>query len=145
MSIHWSHISSVIIDWFTFFFSIHLCMCIYVEIFVYEWYFLLFALIYLFYKAHSTTSYMILYIWIVYINGMTLMWAAHLCLNKGLPTTVETLYSTIYHRKYFIELNIDKFTQYVALWTHKRHPIPRPFGRAMECLLWVLQQKLIVL
>ena len=59
--------------------------------------------------------------------------------------TVETLYSTIYYSKYFIELNIDKSTQYVALWTHKRHPIPRPFGRAMECLLWVLQQKLIVL
>ena len=59
--------------------------------------------------------------------------------------TVETLYSTIYYSKYFIELNFDKSTQYVALWTHKRHPIPRPFGRAMECLLWVFQQKLIVL
>ena len=59
--------------------------------------------------------------------------------------TVETLYSTIYYSKYFIELHIDKSTQYVALWTYKRHPIPRPFGRAMECLLWVLQQKLIVL
>ena len=59
--------------------------------------------------------------------------------------TVETLYSTIYYSKYFIELNIDKSTQYVALWTHKRHSIPRPFGRAMECLLWVFQQKLIVL
>ena len=63
----------------------------------------------------------------------------------GKGSTVETLYSTIYYSKYFIELNIDKSTQYVALWTHKRHPIPRPFGRAMECLLWVLQQKLIVL
>ena len=51
--------------------------------------------------------------------------------------TVETFYSTIYYSKYFIELNFDKSTQYVALWTHKRHPIPRPFGRAMECLLWV--------
>ena len=60
-------------------------------------------------------------------------------------TTVETLYSTIYYSKYFIELNFDKSTQYVALWTHKRHPIPRPFGRAMECLLWVFQQKLTVL
>ena len=29
--------------------------------------------------------------------------------------TVETLYSTIYYSKYFIELNIDKSTQYVAL------------------------------
>ena len=64
--------------------------------------------------------------------------------NK-IATTVETLYSTIYYSKYFIELNNDKSTKYVALWTHKRHPIPRPFGRAMECLLWVLQQKLIVL
>ena len=59
--------------------------------------------------------------------------------------TVETLYSTMYYSKYFIELNFDKSTKYVALWTHKRHPIPRPFGRAMECLLWVLQQKLTVL
>ena len=41
---------------------------------------------------------------------------------------METLYRTIYNSKYFIELNIDKSTQYVALWTHKRHPIPRPFG-----------------
>ena len=29
--------------------------------------------------------------------------------------TVETLYSTIYYSKYFIELNNDKSTQYVAL------------------------------
>ena len=68
--------------------------------------------------------------------------------GKLCPTacvTVETLYSTIYYSKYFIELNFDKSTQYVALWTQKRHPIPRPFGRAMECLLWVLQQKLTVL
>ena len=66
--------------------------------------------------------------------------------NKALPEpTVETLYSTIYYSKSFIELNFDKSTEYVALWTHKRHPIPRPFGRAMGCLLWVLQQKLTVL
>ena len=65
--------------------------------------------------------------------------------NYMYQTTVETLYSTIYYSKYFIELNFDKSTQNVALWTHKRHPIPRPFGRAMECLLWVLQQKLTVL
>ena len=52
--------------------------------------------------------------------------------------TVETLYSTIYYSKYFIKLNFDKSAHYVVLWTHKRHPIPRPFGRAMECLLWVL-------
>ena len=42
--------------------------------------------------------------------------------------TMETLYSMIYYSKYFIELNVAKSTKYVALWTHKRHPIPRPFG-----------------
>ena len=41
--------------------------------------------------------------------------------------TLETLYSTIYYSKYFTELNIDKSTQYVALWTHKRHPHTSPF------------------
>ena len=50
-----------------------------------------------------------------------------LCTNSSIWNTVETLYSTIYYSKYFIELNIDKSTQYVAL-----------FGRAMECPLWVL-------
>ena len=39
-----------------------------------------------------------------------------------LRCTVETLYSTIYYSKYFIELNFDKSTLYVALWTHKRPP-----------------------
>ena len=68
---------------------------------------------------------MLQYFFIVWENGAYLHY------------TVETLYSTIYYSKYFIELNFDKSTQYVALWTHKRHPIPRPFGRAMECLLWV--------
>ena len=34
------------------------------------------------------------------------------------PSAVETLYSTIYYSKYFIELNFD--TQYVAFWTHFR-------------------------
>ena len=36
-------------------------------------------------------------------------------LRYHVQTTVETLYSTIYYSKYFIELNIDKSTQYVAL------------------------------
>ena len=67
------------------------------------------------------------------------------CIKCPGHSTVETLYSTIYYSKYFIELNLDKSTQYVALWTHKRHSITRPFGRAMECLLWVFQQKLTVL
>ena len=77
-----------------------------------------------------------------FISNQVLVVAAN---KVNLRCTVETLYSTIYYSKYFIELNFDKSTQYVALWTHKRHPIPRPFGRAMECLLWVFQQKLTVL
>ena len=79
----------------------------------------------------------------VWHHEVTVVNSSHSCGRAG--STVETLYSTIYHSKYFIELNFDKSTRYVALWTHKRHPIPRPFGRAMECLLWVLQQKLTVL
>ena len=30
-------------------------------------------------------------------------------------------------------------------WTHKWHPIPRPHGRAMGCLLWVFERKLTAL
>ena len=42
--------------------------------------------------------------------------------------TVETLYSTIYYSKYFIELNFDKSTQYVALWTHNMLPFRASYG-----------------
>ena len=87
--------------------------------------------------------------WCIVGHGMGALWDLWdwtMLFNILRPShTVETLYSTIYYSKYFVELNLDKSTQYVALWTHKRHPIPRPFGRAMECLLWVFQQKLIVL
>ena len=86
--------------------------------------------------------------WLITVGNKWINIMSSVVCMHGLFTesnTVETLYSTIYYSKYFIELNIDKSTQYVALWTHKIHPIPRPFGRAMECLLWVLQQKLIVL
>ena len=36
-------------------------------------------------------------------------------IENDMTNTVETLYSTIYYSKYFIELNIDKSAQYVAL------------------------------
>ena len=96
------------------------------------------------------------WVWVQPMTDNITLWY-HLSLFEHIPrmipeiglglfsNTVETLYNTIYYSKYFIELNFDKSTQYVAIWTHKRHPIPRPFGRAMECLLWVLEQKLIVL
>ena len=29
-----------------------------------------------------------------------------------------------------------------SYFTHQRHPKPRPYGRAMECLSWVLQRKI---
>ena len=101
---------------------------------------------------HSCHQYTLHIYWKLTATGF---WEYHWRLIQIIPgngwvpikqqATVETLYSTIYYSKYFIELNFDKSTQYVALWTHKRHPIPRPFGRAMECLLWVFQQKLTVL
>ena len=91
-------------------------------------------------KIRQSCNHLVFITGILYLERWSLYW-------NGLRyhNTVETLYSTIYYSKYFIELNINKSTLYVALWTHKRHSIPRPFGRAMECLLWVLQQKLIVL
>ena len=53
----------------------------------------------------------------------------HICVAKPWKLhTVETLYSTIYYSKYFIELNFDKSTYYVALWTHKRHPFRASYG-----------------
>ena len=41
--------------------------------------------------------------------------------------TVETLYSTIYYSKCFIELNFDKSTQYVALLNSQKAPHTSPF------------------
>ena len=33
----------------------------------------------------------------------------------------------------------------IRSWTHKRHPIPRPNGRGMGCLLWKFWRKFIIL
>ena len=33
----------------------------------------------------------------------------------------------------------------IRCWIHKRHPIPRPNGRAMRCLLWIFVIKLTAL
>ena len=30
----------------------------------------------------------------------------------------------------------------IRCWIHKRHPIPRPYGRAMWCLAWIILRKL---
>ena len=30
----------------------------------------------------------------------------------------------------------------IRVWTHKRHPIPRPNGWAIECLLWIFWKNL---
>ena len=101
----------------------------------------IFILLYLYYYIHTVMT-------VQHVKGLRVHCGKNrmaTILQVTFWDTVETLYSTIHYSKYFIELNFDKSAQYVALWTHKRHPIPRPFGRAMECLLWVLQQKLTVL
>ena len=51
--------------------------------------------------------------------------------------TEEPLYNTIYYARYHIQHAIDKCTVLLRLCTKKRHSIPRPYVRAMECLLWV--------
>ena len=82
--------------------------------------------------SHYLNQWWLVY-WRIYtslgLNELNVWTSIYLCEYHALCNTVETLYSTIYYSKYFIELNFDKSTQYVALWTHKRHPIPRPFGR----------------
>ena len=46
-----------------------------------------------------------------------------------------------YFKKHFSDWGIT----YIRTWTHKRHLISRPKGRAMECLLWRFSRKLTAL
>ena len=46
---------------------------------------------------------------------------------------------------YRIQHCSDWIRTYIRVWTHKRHPIPHPYGWAMGCLLWEIVRKLTVL
>ena len=76
----------------------------------------------------------------VHCTGNLLLWNWSSTIH-----TVEPLYNTVHYRRYKIYYNIDRCRIWIRLWTHKRHPIPRPYGRAMGCLLWVFWWKTIVL
>ena len=51
----------------------------------------------------------------MFIKYFLLWWLHSPGFSELITCTVETLYSKIYYNKYFIELHIDKSTQYVAL------------------------------
>ena len=61
------------------------------------------------------------------VHGITL----HILYSIWIIYTVEPLYNTIYYARYHIQRDIDKCTVLLRLCTHKRHSIPRPYGRAM--------------
>ena len=71
-------------------------------------------------KFYSCLNVFILQHLFVDFFGIIHHWIQECCARcryqgQGQVITVETLYSTIYYSKYFIELKIDKSTQYVAL------------------------------
>ena len=47
------------------------------------------------------------------------------------------MYDTISHTAQ--QLQWQNFSQ---IFTHERHPIPRPYGRAIGCLSWVIRRKM---
>ena len=54
--------------------------------------------------------------------------------------------SALKTRSNIISFYINNFTNWgrilIRCWIHKRHPTPRPNGRAMGCLLWIIVRKL---
>ena len=64
-----------------------------------------------------------LYIYKSYLNIVMLR---HWIIQQRI--TVETLYGTIYYSKYFMELNFDKSTLYVSLWTPHTSPFRESYG-----------------
>ena len=47
--------------------------------------------------------------------------------------------------RYCIKVCWNWGTISIKCWIHKRHPIPRPLGRDMGCLLWIFLRKLTAL
>ena len=47
--------------------------------------------------------------------------------------------------RYFINNYRNRGRILIRCWIHKIHPIPRPNGRAMGCLLWIFVRKLTAL
>ena len=43
--------------------------------------------------------------------------------------------------RYYIQHRNDNIRTQIRQWTHKRHSMPRPNGRAMGCLLWGFARK----
>ena len=57
--------------------------------------------------------------------------------------------SAVITRSVIVRYHLDNYRNWgrisIKCWIHKRHPIPRPNGRAMRCLLWIFVRKMTAL
>ena len=63
--------------------------------------------------------------------------------------TISIQSSAVITRSNIVRYNINNYRNWcrisIRCWDYKRHPIPRPNGRAMGCLLWIFVRKLTAL
>ena len=89
LSIHWSHISSVINSRFTWIHFINLCMYINWNIWVWmTWFLFRFSSSYLSVLLSVLSINVAWYMWILYATGEALCSQHICCLNKGIPTVL---------------------------------------------------------
>ena len=57
------------------------------------------------------------------------------------PNAIDSQYIVVEYNTIVTQYEREKVWTLLRLWIHKRHPIPRPYGRAMGRLFWVLWRK----
>ena len=57
------------------------------------------------------------------------------------PNAIDSQYIVVEYNTIVTQYEREKVWTLLRLWIHKRHPIPRPYGRAMGHLFWVLWRK----
>ena len=72
-------------------------------------------------------------------------WLLSMTTKNDIPVQL----SAIITRSNIVRCYINNYRNWgrisIRCWIHKRHPIPRPNGRAMGCLLWIFVKKLTML
>ena len=90
------------------------------------------------YQLHHRAIRRIIHVWMTKSMGQRQFWALHL--------TVIVIRSNISSWSWYcIDHCSDWGRVLITVWTHKRHPIARPNGWAMGCILWRFGRKLTVL
>ena len=59
--------------------------------------------------------------------------------------TIQTPHNMVYFTMIFHTIYNEKCRIQIRPWTHKKHCLPRPHRRAMECHLWLFWRKLTML